>query len=322
MIIDGLQFCNWSREIFCGMKKGEVAAAHATVAYHENCREAIAEIAAWNRRFQIHSDLIIPAGSAADVRRAIAQNKTGIILGFQNCSPIEDDLSLVEVFHKLGVRFMQLTYNNQSLLGGGCYEPNDGGLSRFGIEVIKEMNRVGMAVDMSHSGERSTLEAIEISARPIAITHANPSAWHPCERNKSNNVLRALWESGGVLGFSFYAPHLRGGSECTLDEFCEMAAQLAEAFGVGGLAIGSDLCQDRGSDALLWMRNGRWRFPSSQEKSPRWPSPPSWFRSNSDFTGVAGGLRKAGFNQDEIDAVMGGNWLNYFEKSFGPANDK
>jgi membrane dipeptidase len=103
----------------------------------------------------------------------------------------------VEILHTLGLRFMQLSYNNQSLLATGCYEAEDPGLTRMGREVVAEMNRVGLVVDMSHSAERSTLEAIEVSARPIAITHANPASWHPARRNKSDTVLRALAESGG-----------------------------------------------------------------------------------------------------------------------------
>ena len=96
---------------------------------------------------------------------------------------------------------MQLTYNNQSLLATGCYEAEDPGVTRMGRQVIREMNRVGLVVDMSHSAERSTLEAIEISERPIAITHANPAFWHPARRNKSDEVLCALGQTGGMLGF-------------------------------------------------------------------------------------------------------------------------
>ena len=127
---------------------------------------------------------------------------------------------------------MQLTYNNQSLLATGCYEDDDTGITRMGKQVIKEMNRVGLVIDMSHSSERSTLEAIEYSDRPIAITHANPYDWHPALRNKSDRVLKALSESGGMLGFSFYPHHLKGGSNCSLSSFCEMAARTADLIGI------------------------------------------------------------------------------------------
>ncbi len=212
LIIDALQYANWSEKIFREMRDGGVAAVHVTICYHENFRETVANIEAWNRRFEAHPDLICGASSAADIRKAQASGRTAIIFGLQNCSAIEDDIGLVEICHRLGIRFMQLSYNNQSLLATGCYEANDGGITRMGREVIAEMNRVGMVIDMSHSAERSTLEAIELSARPIAITHANPSSWHQGKRSKSGTVLKALAASGGMLGFSLYPHHLRNGS--------------------------------------------------------------------------------------------------------------
>ena len=122
----------------------------------------------------IYSNLIIKGSTAADIDLAKETNRTAIFFGFQNPSPIEDDIGLIQILHTLGARFMQLTYNNQSLLATGCYEDNDAGITRMGKQVIKEMNRVGMVVDMSHSADQSIIQAAEISERPIAITHANP----------------------------------------------------------------------------------------------------------------------------------------------------
>ena len=221
LVIDGLQYTRWSEKIFRQMNEGGVSAVHVTICYHENFRETVANMEAWNRRFQAHADLIIPGRTADDVRRAHAEGRTAIVFGFQNCAPIEDDIGLVEVCHQLGARFMQLSYNNQSLLATGCYESDDPGITRMGSQVIREMNRVGLVVDMSHSAERSTLEAIELSERPITISHANPAFWHPALRNKSDTVLRELAASEGMLGFSLYPHHLRGGLDCTLEDFCD-----------------------------------------------------------------------------------------------------
>ena len=201
MIIDALQYNNWSGKIFNQLREGGVTAVHVTITYHEDFRETVENIIAWNRRFEQFPDLIRPAGSAEEVQAAARENRTAIIFGCQNCSPIEDDIGLVEILHGLGIRFMQLSYNNQSLLATGCYENEDPGITRMGKQVIGEMNRVGMVVDMSHSAERSTLEAIEISERPIAITHANPSFWNPALRNKSERVLKELSQNGGSLLF-------------------------------------------------------------------------------------------------------------------------
>ena len=236
--IDCLQYCNWSRDIFEQMREGGLDAVHVTIAYHEDFRQTVDRISQWNRLLDQYSDLIQPGRTADDVLRARDTNKTAIFYGFQNCSPIESDIDLVEICHQLGARFMQLSYNNQSLLATGCYESDDPGITRMGKQVIAEMNRVGLVVDMSHSAERSTLEAIECSTRPIAITHANPSRWHPALRNKSDSVLRALSESGGMIGFSLYPHHLAEGSACTLDNFCQMIADTADDMGIDHIGIG------------------------------------------------------------------------------------
>ena len=323
IVIDGLQYCNWSPEIFAEMRAGGVACVHVTVSYWEDFRETVARITDWHRRFERHADLITLVRTADDVRRAQREGKTGIVFGFQNCSPIQDDFALVQVLHELGARFMQLSYNNQSPLATGCYEAEDPGITRFGRQAIQEMNRVGLVVDMSHSAERSTLEAIEISERPIAITHANPAVWHPALRNKSDTVLKALAESGGMLGLSLYPHHLEGGSDCTLESFCEMAARTAELMGVGHIGLGSDLCQGHADSVVEWMRNGRWSkvldYGEGTKATAGFPAQPGWFRNNRDFGNIAGGLAAVGFSGDEVGRIMGLNWLDFFDRSFGPA---
>jgi len=323
VVIDGLQYCNWSERLFREARAGGVTTLHATIAYWEDFRETVEQIIAWHRRFETYADLIQPVRSAADVRNAQAAGKTGIVFGAQNCSPIEDDIGLIPVLHELGLRFMQLSYNNQSLLATGCYETEDPGITRMGREAIREMNRVGLVVDMSHSAERSTLEAIEISERPIAITHANPASWAPALRNKSDTVLKALGASGGMLGLSLYPHHLKDKTDCTLESFCEMAARTAELIGVEHLGIGSDLCQDQPDSVVQWMRNGTWTrtldFGEGSQGQAGFPPQPAWFAGNRDFGNIAEGLRAAGFDRTEVEKVMGGNWLAFFERSFGPA---
>ncbi|MBT7250304.1 MAG: membrane dipeptidase [Rhodospirillaceae bacterium] len=320
LIIDCLQYSNWSENVFRQMNEGKVAAVHVTICYHEDFRETVENVVAWNRRFERYSDLIIPGRSADDVRRAHAEGKTAIVFGFQNCSPIADDIGLVEVCHQLGARFMQLSYNNQSLLATGCFEADDPGITRMGRQVIHEMNRVGLVIDMSHSAERSTLEAIEISERPIAITHANPASWHPALRNKSETVLKALAESGGMLGFSLYPHHLNEGSRCTLEDFCTMIARTAEVMGMEQIGFGSDLCQNQPDTVVAWMRNGTWTrdtdFGEGSADASGFPDQPTWFRDNRDFKGIQAGMRAVGFSNTDIAKIGGGNWLSFFDRSF------
>lgn len=324
MRIDNLQYCNWSEKIFRQMREGGVDAVHVTIAYHENFRETVLNFEAWNRWFELYPDLIIKGSSASDVDEAKADGKTAIFFGFQNPSPMEDDIGLVEVLHTLGARFMQLTYNNQSLLATGCYEDDDNGITRMGRQVIKEMNRVGMVVDMSHSADRSTIEAADVSERPIAITHANPHNWHPALRNKRDDVIRAVTSNGGMLGFSLYPHHLKDGSNCTLKSFCEAIASTADKFGTDKIGIGSDLCQDQPDSVVEWMRIGRWSkeidYGEGSAANPGFPPQPDWFRDNRDFGNIEAGLRATGMSDDEVAGIMGGNWYRFYAENFGPAS--
>ncbi len=322
MRIDGLQYCRWSEKIFRQMRDGGVYAVHVTIAYHETFRETVLNFEAWNRWFETYPDLIMKGGTAADIDRARATGRTAIFFGFQNPSPMEDDIGLIEILHTLGARFMQLTYNNQSLLATGCYEDEDPGITRMGRQVIQEMNRVGLVVDMSHSADRSTMEAAEISSRPIVISHANPAAWCPARRNKSDDVIRAVTGAGGMLGFSLYPHHLKDKSDCTLESFCQMIAETAEKFGAGCLGIGSDLCQDQPDSVVEWMRVGRWSkeidYGEGSAAAPGFPRMPNWFRDNRDFGNIESGLRDVGFSADEVAGIMGRNWYDFFDKNFGP----
>jgi len=314
--IDNLQYCNWSREIFEINREAKLDAVHVTVVYHENFSEFKKNMEIWSKRFQNYKELIFPGKTFDDIEKAHNENKTAIFFGFQNCSPIEDDISLVEEVYKAGIRFMQLTYNNQSLLATGCYEKNDSGVTRMGKEVIKEMNRLGVVVDMSHSAEKSTLDAINISTKPIAITHANPSFWFAAKRNKSNEVLKALADSNGMIGLSLYPHHLKDKSNCTLESFCEMAAKTADLIGVKHIGIGSDLCIGHPNSVVEWMRNGKWTktkdYGEGSSTDANFPKQPNWFKDARGFKNLEQGLKKVGFQDAEVNDILGNNWYNFY----------
>lgn len=315
--IDNLQYCKWSREVFKINREAGLDAVHVTVVYHEDYDEFLARVKEWDKHFQENSDLIFLGKSHEDIERAKLEKKTAIFFGFQNCSPIEDDIGLVEKIYENGCRFMQLTYNNQSLLATGCYEKKDSGVTNFGKEAIREMNRLGIVIDMSHSGEKSTLDAIEISDKPIAITHANPNFWYKALRNKSDQLLKTLSESGGMLGLSLYSHHLKNGSDCTLDSFCEMAAKTCELMGVKNVGIGSDLCLNQPDSIVEWMRNGTWakkkNYGEGSKKKPGFPKQPDWFIDARGFKNLENGLKKVGFNEMEVNNILGNNWYNFYK---------
>jgi len=315
--IDNLQYCNWSRDIFQINREANLDAVHVTLVYHEDYDEFVQRTKEWEKFFSENSDLIFLGRNFKDIEKANLEKKTAIFFGFQNCSPIEDNIALVEKVHEHGCRFMQLTYNNQSLLATGCYEKNDSGVTNFGREAIKEMNRVGVVIDMSHSAEKSTFDAIEISEKPIAITHANPSFWYKAIRNKSNDLLKALASSGGMLGLSLYPHHLKDGSNCTLENFCEMTAKTAEIMGVKNIGIGSDLCINHPDNVVEWMRNGTWtktkNYGEGSKNKPGFPKQPDWFLDARGFNNLEIGLNKIGFNEDETNGILGNNWYNFYK---------
>ena len=315
--IDNLQYCNWSREVFEFNRTAGLDAVHVTIVYHEDFDELLVEIKKWEKLFSDNSDLIFQGKNFNDIEKAKLEKKTAIFFGFQNCSPIEDDIHLVEKVHTLGCRFMQLTYNNQSLLATGCYEKIDSGVTNFGREAIKEMNRVGIVIDMSHSAEKSTFDAIELSEKPIAITHANPSFWHPAKRNKSNELLKTLSESKGMLGLSLYPHHLKNNTNCTIENFCEMVARTAEIMDLKNIGIGSDLCLNQPDSIVEWMRNGTWskskNYGEGSKNKPGFPKQPEWFEDARGFVNIEKGLKKIGFSDSETHGILGNNWYNFYK---------
>ena len=316
--IDNLQYCKWSREVFQINRDAGLDAVHVTVVYHEDFDEFNSRVNEWDTFFRDNSDLIFLGKSYKDIEKAKKEKKTAIFFGFQNCSPIEDDIGLVEKVYDLGCRFMQLTYNNQSLLATGCFENVDSGVTNFGKEVIKEMNRIGLVIDMSHSAEKSTIDAINISQKPIAITHANPSFWYAAKRNKSDELLKILSKNDGMLGLSLYPHHLKDGTNCSLESFCEMVAKTAELMGAEKIGIGSDLCLNQPDTVVEWMRNGTWakakNFGEGTKKNSGFPTQPDWFIDARGFSNLESGLSKVGFSKNEISGVLGDNWFNFYKR--------
>ena len=235
-VIDGLQYCRWSEKIFRQLRAGGVDAIHTTIVYHEDFAGTMERLDAWSELFHRFGDYVLPGKSAEDILKAKRFGKSAVFFGLQNCKPVEDDLARISDLRGRGVQFMQLSYNEKSTLATGWVdEERDEGVTAKGREAIAQMNRVGMIVDMSHSAERSTLDAIEHSNRPVVVSHANPRSWRDTGRNKSDTVLKALAESGGLLGLSLYPHHMKDGSATTLDEFCSMAARTADLMGAEAL---------------------------------------------------------------------------------------
>ncbi|MYY09122.1 dipeptidase [Streptomyces sp. SID4919] len=327
MLVDALQFVKPARERFEEWHAAGITAVHATVAIWEDSTETMREVGRWQRLLAENADLLCEGRSADDIRAAGEQGRTAVVLGFQNSSPFEDDLDLVGAFHQAGVRIAQLTYNTQNSAGAGCWEGDDAGLSRtYGVNLVREMNRFGMLIDISHCNERTSLEALETSERPVAVTHSNPRGFvgenvELAFRNKSDTVLKKAAESGGVVGLSMYPRIAPNGVDCTVAQFCDMIAYTVELIGVDHVGLGSDYYAGQGDEELHWWRQGRWsRKPMVPISGP--VEFPDWFAAGRGYADVQAELLRRGFTDSEVARISGGNWLRMFESGFvaGPAN--
>ncbi|RYU14837.1 membrane dipeptidase [Nocardioides iriomotensis] len=313
VIVDGLQINNWNREVIQELRTGGVTGVNATAAVWEGTEQTLRAVGEWYQLTRNNQDIVVLAETADDIRKAKDEGRVAVVLGFQNTSPFGDDYRMVEVFHRLGVRVAQLTYNNQNAVGGSCYEPEDSGLTRFGRVIVSEMNRVGMLVDLSHVGNRTSLEAVEASSAPVAITHANPTWFVDNPRNKPDEVIRAVATAGGVVGCCLY-PIVLGGAATTVAEFCAMVARLVDDLGPDQVALGSDCTRNWGDDYVEWLRSGHWR--PRGETAAQWPEWPYWFRGPEDFPRVTDGLIDAGLDEKTVRGVLGENWLRLFDDVF------
>ena len=179
--------------------------------------------------------------SVDDIRRAKREGKVGFIIGAQNAQHFEYDVQLVEDFYAAGMRVTQLAYNERNLLGDGCLEPSNIGLSKFGRKVVAEMNRVGMQIDLSHVGERTSLEAIELSEKPCIFSHSNPKSRVDNPRNITDEQMKKCAEAGGVVGLTSYAPLVwTGGAPPTLADFIGHIEYAVDLIGIDSVSLGSD----------------------------------------------------------------------------------
>ena len=268
--------------------------------------ETLSFMAAWQGFAGRNSQVFSLVGTAADLDRAKAERKVAVIMGVQNAEHFRTAAD-VKTFYQLGQRCSQLTYNSQNLIGSGSTERVDGGISDFGVEIIKAMNEVGMLVDVSHSGDRTTLEAIELSPKPIAITHSNCRALLDHPRLKTDEAIRKLAEKGGVMGITGVRMFVRDKEPTTLEHIIDHIDHVAKLVGIEHVGIGSD------SDL-----NGYDDMPPDQLKMLRGSYKASYgFRDKLDIEGfdhpkktfdLTEALFRRGYSEQNITAVLGGNF--------------
>jgi membrane dipeptidase len=200
----------------------------------------VAGLAFWNGQVEAHQDRLSVIRRHTEIAEAKNAGKLGLIFGFQRTSMFAEDLGRIKLFRDLGVRIMQLTYNNRSLYGDGCLEPSDAGLSLLGRQAVGEMNRVGVAIDLSHCGHRTTAEAIAASVKPVLLSHIGCNSVHRHPRNKNDSELRAMAEKGGVAGI-YLMPFLDIDGTRNTDLVVRHIEHAINVCGEDHVGIGSDL---------------------------------------------------------------------------------
>jgi membrane dipeptidase len=292
----------------------------------ENSRAALRAIAAWLRRIQQSAGALRLVLHADDIVAAKRDRATGIIFHFQGTDPVEDDLTLLDVYHRLGVRIIQLTYNRKNRVGDGCEERTDAGLSRFGVRLIREMNRLGILVDCSHTGVRTTLDAMEVSSAPVVFTHANARAVHPSARNLTDEQIRRVAATGGVIGMVGFPAFVSADARPTIEALIRHIDYIARLVGPQHIGLGIDyfvgmagVSTDEQAQTIYQgvVDSGIW-------EPANYPPPPWYYPAGMELPDglprLTDALVRHGYTDADIEGILGANFLRVFREVWGSAS--
>ncbi len=280
--------------------------------------EGIKLVRTWHHRVAHNSDKAVFVARADDIRRAKADGKVGVIIGTQDPAIIEDDTDYIEPLYRTGVRSLQVTYNERSLLGDGCQERVQGGLTDFGIAAVAEMNRVGMVVDVSHAGEATALEATQVSRAPVIISHSACRALRNNPRSASDELIRAMARTGGVMGICFLPFLLTadGRTKATLEDLLAHVDHVVDLVGVDHVGFGSDLTEEINPAEMMTETGALGQLPNRPYKPSVYPPLPWIFpeeaNSMAKWQNLTLGLLARGYSDDDAAQIMGGNWARVY----------
>jgi len=324
IIIDALEFAQYPSYYEADIDKimaAGVTACNLTVpGPNDSLAVAINKITTWKGLFRKHADKLIQVLTSRDIEAAKKEGKLGIIIGSQNADILGSDLSLLATYEALGMRIMQPTYTFQNLLGEGCGERTDSGFSLFGLEWVKEMNRLRMAIDLSHCGDQVTLDGIKYSEAPVVITHSNPRALVNNPRNKTDEAIRALADKGGVIGITTYGPfcEIKKGVRSTWADFLDLIDYTVKLVGVDHVGFGTDFA--------IWTKE---QFDAWAAAQLPFYLPTGGYFGRNVFANEEGGynyrelhlvtegLVGRGYSDQDIEKILGLNFLNVFREIWG-----
>jgi membrane dipeptidase len=286
---------------------------HGQAAYDE----VIGELAAYEQHIQDNSDYFIKAIGIKDIDEALRDGKLALLYLFQNTTPIGKELSRLDLFYNFGVRSIQLTYNSQNLVGCGCLDRSDGGLSKYGIELIEAMNEKGMLIDLSHAGMKTMAEAIAYSSKPVVISHSGCKSVYDHPRSTTDENIRALAEKGGVMGIFQINPNLGPKQRNTLDDFLAHIDHVVKIAGIEHVGIGSDREHKPIPDTEEEKRRLEEEMARVGSKSIHWPFFLSELNHPRRMETIREGLKKRGYGSSDIDKILGGNFYRVYKEVLG-----
>lgn len=311
IVVDATCPADYWIENFDKWLTGGASCCFVTVASWASCRDTVADIAAFYELVRDNDDRLVIATTTEEIRQAKADGKLAVVMQFQGTHPIEYDPNLVEVYWRLGVRVVQLAYNQRGPVCDGCEEPGNAGLSELGRQVVGELNRLGVAVDLSHTGIRASHEAIEVSTSPCIVSHANAKAVHESKRNLPDDLIRAVAENGGVIGLNGFPAFVAHKQAPTLDDLVDHLVHFDSIAGSGHVGLGIDYYQapraayDKAVSSGVWHPDTYppppWNFPAGIE------DPSTLYR-------LTDRLVERGYADDEIRGVLGDNWMRVLDQ--------
>jgi membrane dipeptidase len=291
------------------MKEAGITFASLTVGSDDtDSAAAITTLAAELRYWEERSTDYVLVKTVSDIVQAKREHKLAVGLHFQGSRPVERNLDLVNLYYQLGIRHMLMAYNQKNFVGDGCHELNDGGLSRFGHALIKEMNRVGMWVDVAHTGYRTSMEAIMASSTPVICSHGNVAALHKHPRCYRDDQLKAIAESGGVFGLTGLAIFMGSDNNASPQRFIEQIDYVVQLIGPRHVGFGLDYVYDM--PALQRFAAG---VPEKFPKDGGYTTLGMEQLEHERLIEVTQALVDRGYADTDISAILGGNWVRLAE---------
>lgn len=272
----------------------------------EAYQDVLGFFAAWGGFCGRNPEVFSLVGSVADLDRAKAQKKCAVIMGVQDADHFRTAAD-VKAFYEIGQRCSQLTYNSQNLIGSGSTEREDGGISDYGVEIIKAMNDVGMLIDVSHSGDRTTLDAVELSPKPIAFTHSNCRALNDHPRLKTDEAIKALAKKGGVMGITGVRMFVKHEEPTTVENIVDHIDHVVKLTSIDHVGVGSDY-DLYGYDKMDPAQNKMLRSSYKSSYAFRDKLDTDDYNSPTKIYDLTEALIRRGYSDPNIQAILGGNF--------------